>query len=670
MFSINTMKKITKIFTVFSLSLLLAPAFASADTISDLQREIAILTAKLAALQNNSSYSYTNSCTATFSKTLQYGMTDNDVMNLQKALNKSSDTQVATSGAGSPGYETNFFGERTVLAVTRFQNKYASEIINAPGRNKSTAVYGIVDSFTNNKLNSLCSGVVLGDSTSNTTGTTVESNTSNNNTNGDGLNGGAGSIVINSYSGDVEDNVTTGTGKNVLGFKIRADGSDVKVTHARVVLTYSGSKNNYLTRYFQTFDIYMGSERIARISASEFNRDSSGVYSKTFALENSIVRMGSSNQKTFYVRAIGQNYVDTDLAGLSNGSWSVMLDETRYKDATGYSFQDGTNVTNSGVYVEKLSSSSEVKVKISTGSDNPDTKNVFVSDSSSGDKVTMLEFKLKAEGTTVEFDQIKTSVVTTGSAVSNQALEFQLLKNGTSIATTDSTSVSGGVITFNLDDLTPISQDDTATFSIVARMQKIGTGTFIEGSTMRVSFQSVNAQVKDGDSISSYSGSASGRTQTFRSTGLNLTRLSSSQHSNYNTNNPSASYAEFRMQVSVSASGEDIWVPLTIDSTGTTTGFVYNIEDSSNNVVTTGSGSESVTYISGGYRDGNYIKISDGDSAKFDIFVTFNPIATGQYHMQAVSAGYTTSGATGNATNQIIANPESTFETSNIYISN
>lgn len=673
MFSINTMKKITKIFTVFSLSLFLAPVFASADTISDLQRQIAILTAQLAQLQGNSSYSYSNSCTPTFGKTLQYGMTDNDVINLQRALNKSSDTQVAFSGAGAPGYETNYFGERTALAVTRFQNKYANEIINQAGRNSSSAVYGIVDSYTIAKLNSICGGEVLGDSTSNTStnGTTNgTTNGSNNGSSSNDLDGGAGSIVINSYSSDVEDNVTTGTGSNVLGWKVRAEGSDIKLTHAKIVLTYNGSKNNYLNRYFQTFDIYMEGERVARVNASEFNRDSSGVYSKTFSLDNSIVRMGSSNKKTFYVRAIGQNYIDSDLAGYSNGNWSVTLDEVRYKDGTGATFQDGTNITNSGVYVEKLSSSSEVKVKISTGSDNPEIKNVFVSDSSSGDKVKMLEFKLKAEGTAIEFDQIKASVVTSGSSVSNQATEFQLQKNGNIIATTDSDSVSGGIITFNLDDLTSIEEDDTVTFSIVARMQKINTSSFVEGSTMRVSFSSVNAQVKGGDNISSYSGSASGRTQTFRSTGLNLNRISSSQYTNYNSNNPSASYAEYRMQVSVDASGEDIWVPLTIDDGGAVAGFVYNIEDSNNNVISTGTKSESVTYLSGGYRDGNYIKINDGDSARFDILVTFNPSNTGQYHLQLVSAGYTTSGATGDATNQIIANPESTFETSNIYISN
>lgn len=59
----------------------------------------------------------------TFKKDLYLGMTDPDVLLLQKLLNKNGYT-IATSGAGSPGKETNFFGNLTRLAVIKLQKDW------------------------------------------------------------------------------------------------------------------------------------------------------------------------------------------------------------------------------------------------------------------------------------------------------------------------------------------------------------------------------------------------------------------------------------------------------------------------------------------------------------------------------------------------------------------
>jgi hypothetical protein len=379
--------------------------------------------------------------------------------------------------------------------------------------------------------------------------------------------------------------------------------------------------------------------------------------------------MGSGNQKVFYVRAIGQDFIDSALTGSSN-DWTVKLDSTRYVDATGVTLSDDTTITNSGVYVEKLSTSGEVKVRVSTGSANPVEQVVFVSDTSSGDRVPMLEFRLKAEGTDVQFDQLKVTVNTTGSSAANQVSEFRLERNGDVVDTADATEISGGILAFNLDDFSRIDEDEYVTYRIVARMQKIDTATFTEGSTMTVSFHSVLAQDRNGDNISNYSGSATGRTQTFRSIGINISRQSSSQYVTSNDNDPSSSYAEYRMQVRITASGDDIWIPLTVADTGTTTGVVYNIEDSGNNAVATGTKSHSISHLYGGSRDGNYVKIADGESASFELVVTYDPTAAGQYRLQIVGVGYTTAGATGSATAQILATPEYDFQSSNVYIPN
>ena len=83
-----------------------------------------------------------------FAKSLKTGSTNADVKMLQLILNSSSDTQIASSGAGSPGNETNYYGSLTRKAVEKFQVKYGIAKSGDQG-------YGTVGPMTRAKLNEL-----------------------------------------------------------------------------------------------------------------------------------------------------------------------------------------------------------------------------------------------------------------------------------------------------------------------------------------------------------------------------------------------------------------------------------------------------------------------------------------------------------------------------------
>ena len=132
-------------------------------TPQEVQAEVSRLTTLLAQLQNQlkemmgqpseqPSALFSIPETFKFTKNLQFGQVLIDVKYLQMVLNSDSATMVASTGPGSPGHETNYFGVLTKAAVIKFQEKYKAEILTPLGLTKGT---GFVGPSTRNKLNTL-----------------------------------------------------------------------------------------------------------------------------------------------------------------------------------------------------------------------------------------------------------------------------------------------------------------------------------------------------------------------------------------------------------------------------------------------------------------------------------------------------------------------------------
>lgn len=120
---------------------------SSTKTVAELQDQIASLLAMVQSLQAQLGVTSGVGTGAgfTFSKNLTVGSTGADVKNLQKVLNSDSDTQVSTSGAGSPGNETTYFGGATKKAIQKFQVKYG---LASPGK----VGYGVFGPKTKAKM--------------------------------------------------------------------------------------------------------------------------------------------------------------------------------------------------------------------------------------------------------------------------------------------------------------------------------------------------------------------------------------------------------------------------------------------------------------------------------------------------------------------------------------
>ncbi len=629
----------------------------------------------------------------TFTQNLTIGSTGNEVMQLQKFLNAKGYT-VAASGAGSLGNESSYFGTLTQSALAKYQAAngvvpsvgYFGVLSRASVHSMMGPIVGPlppalppagglpVGCTSTTGFSSITVGLSCGTVTTPTfppgctsaTGASVTTGLSCGIVAPGVLAGGAGNVTVSQTSTDVEDEVLTGETGKVLGFKVEASGSDVKVSSVRVKFTAAvdSAASDRLTSYADKIVILADGVEVGMLNTGDFVRDSSGVYSASIPVSH-VVKMGSANRSIYHVGFKSVSSIDSDDAGPAN-AWTALFVSLRFQDAAGVTLTDSsTGITNGDVYVKRVSASSDVKLRMAEGSGNPKAGNIKVSTSGSQD-VVLAEFTLKAEGASMYFDQLKASTTVTGvTNVSTLASDFYLMRGSSRLAelAATTTSTSQG-LTFSLDDTEEIASGSTQTYKIVVKVKAITAGTsggvFDQGDTIvastSVNVWNINAKAdSDGKSVTERSGSVTTYTQTLYSEGIQVTKVSESFTSLPNATTPGLSEGEFKVTLRVANFGSnDVYIPLnslatTSVSAGSTKGIAFGLATSTAATSTGQSGTITGTVTktgSGGVEKTNSVLISGGQSADFVLTTTFNPDAshsgTGQYRVQIWSVGHAT----------------------------
>jgi len=78
-----------------------------------------------------------------FAQNLALGARGEEVVALQRFLNRFPQTRIAVEGPGSPGAETDYFGSLTHAAVVAFQAQFANEILVPVGLSTPTGYWGL-----------------------------------------------------------------------------------------------------------------------------------------------------------------------------------------------------------------------------------------------------------------------------------------------------------------------------------------------------------------------------------------------------------------------------------------------------------------------------------------------------------------------------------------------
>jgi len=620
-----------------------------------------------------------------FNANLMVGSTGADVVALQTALMNAGHSIPAISAGTPKGY----FGSQTRTAVMAYQasrgipNTGFVGPLTRAALNAGGGVAGcpagqvctpVTPVSTSCPVGFICTPVGGG---APTTGT-------------GGLAGGAGDISVSQTATDVDDEVLTGDTENVLGLRVEASGSDVRVTNVRVKFTAAvdSSASDRLTSYADEVIIYADGQKVGSLNTSSFIRDSSGVYSASIPVSH-IVRMGSGNRVIFHVGLKAVSSIDSDDDGSTN-DWTALFVSMRYEDATGVILTDSTaSLSNSGIYVSRVSASSEVKLRMSEASGNPTTANVKVSESGTTN-VVLAVFTLRAEGTDMYFDQLRASTTISGATnVSDIASDFYLMRGSSAISEVAATTGTSQALTFSLADTEELSADETETYSIVAKVKSIaatsGSGSaFDQGDSITastsVSVWNIDAKAEsDGKSVTERSGSVTTYTQTLYTEGIAITKVG--EGFTLLPNDTAANVAgEFKVTLKITNFGSnDVYIPLNslasttagATSDNSTKGINFYVTDGTTATTSTVADATVLTGTvskgTGGVEKTNSVLISGGQSAEFVLTTSFNPApaytGTRQYRIQIGSVGHAATDVAA-ATTLIATTPLTDFRTS------
>jgi len=470
----------------------------SADT--SLQDQINALLATIAQLQAQIAGQTATTTGLCLTGELSLGMTSTAVKTLQQGLNQDPATQVAFSGAGSPGFETSYFGGLTKAAVIKFQDLYAPEVLASWGFTKGT---GYAGSTTRAKFNALyCTPVTTPTTLPGETTTTSETTTTTLAGTTEGtLTASAAAVYTEST---LEWNKANQT---IYGFKIKAKNSDVAIK--RIYVNLIGA--SFLPwKDLSYISLYEGSNVVKGIEAikANFVENEFGVnYDVYFDGLNVVVP--KDGEKTFTIVVTTQSTPENKTAftiGLSaNGVRGV--------DAI------GLNQYNSGLVATKSitysGSRDTATIQLRNNSSTPLAGLILGSQNEVTKDQTIFMFDVKATNN----DAILKTAAITLTQNDVDLLTAAYLFDGTTRLSNVAIVATTSAQTITFSDLNvSIAKDALKTLTVKVDIAKVDGSTVIEGSTVQsiaTAATSAFSLIDANDNVvSSKSGSASGYTQT------------------------------------------------------------------------------------------------------------------------------------------------------------
>lgn len=613
-----------------------------AQSVDDLQTQITALMAQIAALsgQGGTSGSVASGvCPFTWTRDLSQGASGDDVMKLQQFLNANADTRVAATGAGSVGAETMFFGPATAAAVSKFQMMHMAEILTPAGLMSGTGYFG---PSTRAKANALCTTAPVttpGTGTGTTTAPTAPT----------ALEGGEGSLEVDTVV-DADVTIDLGSAEEVLTVEVTAEDSDVAINR----VDYIFDARPWL--YFSEVNLLVDGEEVASLTRSSDFTEVGTDYRARFGGLELVLREDDSVEVTLELVALAS------MAGTRDSDTvevSTTLDMARFTDAAGITDEDGV-VT--AVDVDFDDTFGEGDIKVTEASNSPEAATIVLEDSSRTNDVEVLVFEVEAEDSDIEVSDVRVGLTLSANTLATVVNRARLLADGQVVATEGASGlgITGDILFEDIEFM--IDEDDTVEFSVEVDFSRGDTFAGSLPLTFTVDDIRVDGETNDFGIVNSGIVTVD-EDHTLIVDGI-VTKVSGTPTASTQTADPIASSTgQYRVRVDVTAVGETVFIPETATrGTWSNQGIQYSIVNDAGTVVPTdGIATQSFTRVTGGSLSGGFVRINDGQTATFELYVTYDPATAGQFRVQANAIGTNTVAAAAVTANNLT--PTENFRT-------
>lgn len=446
---------------IIALALAFAFAFsftAKAVTIEELQAQIQqlqLLLAKLQGQQTTGMY-----C---FNTDLKYGMTSNDVKNLQIVLGVTP--------------QSGYFGPLTLAAVKNYQ------------ASKGIITTGYVGPLTRQALNAqYCVPPAP------TTTTTVAPETTTTT-----VAPSYGTLSMTSYP--VSNPVTTFYGNGtyeVVAGQFKATGSDITVKKVGVKITQD-SATTFPWNAFTSLSLWEGSTKLGEVAVTQTNAiENTFAQIYTFNISGLNWVIPNGQQKVLTLKA---TVVANPPSGVTtSGFWKIeMLTDIVYSDTAGVTY---SSVSGSSISLDNItiSSSQTSSITVTAATDNPLAGNIIGSTSATT-RVDLLKFNVKVENVNATFTS---GTITATSTTASYLTAVELWDGSTLVAS--AAPGTGGAVSWSNFTL-PVAAGTTKTLTVKGVIAQLTSG-YAGGDTFYISTGPVLTGVDSNSNVVTANGSS------------------------------------------------------------------------------------------------------------------------------------------------------------------
>ena len=499
-----------------------------------------------------------------------------------------------------------------------------------------------------------------------TVGTSTGGTTTGGTTTSTTLEGGAGDAnVTNSTTGVINTVKENDSNVKVMAFKVKADGSDLAVTSAKVEFTKStGTGSSRLDRYVADVTVWAGSKKVGTADVADFSKDGN-VYSKTISLSNAIVKDGQTT--TFYVAVSGKDVISTAEQG---STLDLTLDTLRFNDATGAILSaDVTPVDVQNFGFDAASADDTLSMTASTS--NPQAANLMVNTGSTSDDYLVQAFKLKTgtDAGDVQIDSLPVAItIASGGNNLDSAdglIDSVTLKiDGTTYESDSDTGTvtnGSGTHTYNFvfnDGDVVVNGDSTTEVKVYVKFndQKSGNAdNYASGTTISANVAGADIEaesVSNGDVITA-SGSSTSKTHSVSVNAPTISLVGSPTFTSYFSSDTATDVYLAKFVFNVTAGTDDVYLSSDVSDI---------------NFTQLGSGAVNSTTLDsedGSLQDNSSdFLITSGDTQKF----TLSYYVNGNDDADKITVNSFKYGLTDNAQNLTVSTGLSSFHTNTAYL--